>query len=57
MEKLSIEQMACIDGGGQMRDCMLDGALATLGVATFMFGGWAMTAGALAHGASIGCFD
>ncbi|QTD36729.1 hypothetical protein JL193_11335 [Polaribacter batillariae] len=57
MKTLELNQMETIYGNGQMRDCMVDGALVTAGLLTSYFGGWTIALMGLSFAAKDGCFD
>jgi hypothetical protein len=56
-QKLNLEKMENIEGGGHLRDCLIDGAVATIGAATILFGGYTLAVGGIADAARRGCFD
>jgi len=49
--------MELIKGGGHLRDCLIDGAIATVGAATALWGGRPLAVVGIADAARRGCFD
>lgn len=54
MKKLKLNQMQNIQAKALGRDCMIDGAVATIGLFTIYYGGWSLIVGSVAHAASVG---
>lgn len=56
-KKMTFDQMELMKGGEHLRDCLIDGAVATVGLVTAIWGGWPLAIAGIADAARRGCFD
>jgi len=57
MKTLNLQEMEIVEGGGELRNCLLAGTNVLIGLVTIPWGGAWYAIAAISTAAGLGCFD